>query len=162
MLATPINQHAPVKTKQLITIYAPVEKVWQVFTDVNYWKHWQKDISSSKLSTAFAVNQIFYWKSGGLTIRSTLHTVENNSLIGWSGKAFGAMAIHNWQFEKRNDTTVVTVEESMEGWLVRWFKNMFQSKLITSTQRWLNYLKNECERNTTPDIAITGTHGTTR
>lgn len=141
-----INQNAPVKTKQTITIVAPVEKVYAVFSDIDNWKSWQKDITSSKLNGPFQSGTTYDWKTGGLFIHSTLHTVEPFKAVGWSGKAFGAFAIHNWTFTTQNGYTTVTVEESMEGWLVSLMKNKFQSGLGPATLRWLMYLKLESEK----------------
>ena len=140
-----INPNAPVKIKQTITINAPVMKVWKIMIDVNNWKIWQNEISSSKINGDFKQGTTFDWKSGGLNIRSTLQTVLSFTKIGWTGKAFGASAIHTWFFLEMNGSTTVTVEESMEGWLVSLMKNKFQSGLTKATNNWLNNLKHHAE-----------------
>ena len=85
-------------------------------------------------------------KSKGLTITSTLQAVEANKMVVWSGPAFGAFAIHTWYFTEQNGQTIIYVEESMEGWLVKLLKNKFQSSLDTSIEHWLNYLKIKSEK----------------
>ncbi|MDO8366957.1 MAG: hypothetical protein Q7T20_09185, partial [Saprospiraceae bacterium] len=57
-----------------------------------------------------------------LLIRLVLHTADTNRAFGWSGQTFGGSAIHNWYFEYKNGSTLVKVEESMEGWLIALFK----------------------------------------
>ncbi len=113
-----IHEDAPVVTKLQIVIDAPIDSVWKVFADVNRWPQWQKEIPGSKINGPFKAGTSFDWKTHGLTIHSTFHTVESNAKVGWSGPAFGSFAIHNWYFIKQGNKTVVKVEESMEGWLV--------------------------------------------
>ena len=141
-----INTDAPVKTYQQITVAAPPEKVYQVMSNINHWAEWHNDVEEPKLTGTFERANSFDWKSGGLNIHSTLHTVIPGKKIGWSGRAFGAFAIHNWNFTKNGDQTVVKVEESMEGWLVTLMRAKFQTGLEESLRRWLKNLKAEVEK----------------
>src|SRR5689334_20020640 len=61
-----IHLDAPVITKKSITINAPIEKVWTIFTDVNNWDRWQKEIVAPKIDGAFEAGTTFNWKSNGL------------------------------------------------------------------------------------------------
>jgi len=141
----PINAHAPVITRQSITINAPAERVWKIMEHVNDWKSWNKDISAARLSGDFERGHFFIWKAGGFGIRSVLHIAEPFSRIGWSGRALGAYAIHNWFLSETDGITTVRVEESMEGWLVKLMKKTFQSKLDAGALRWLQALKVRAE-----------------
>jgi uncharacterized membrane protein len=141
-----IHIDAPVITRKSIVINASAEKVWKVFSDINNWDAWQKEIVTPKINGAFKSGTSFNWKSNGLTITSTLQTVEINEMVGWSGPAFGAFAIHTWYFTEHNGQTTIRVEESMEGWLVTLLKSNFQSSLDTSIEHWLDALKAEVEK----------------
>ena len=141
-----INKEAPVKTYQEITIDAPPQKVYQIMSDIDHWSEWHGDVRDPKLNGPFQKGSSFDWKSGGLTIHSTLHTGLPGHKIGWSGKAFGAFAIHNWTFTEHNGKTIVSVEESMEGWLVSLLKGTFQKGLESSLQIWLKNLKTQSEK----------------
>jgi hypothetical protein len=134
--------------EEITSIYfnASIEDVWKVFSDVNNWSNWQKEISTSKINGSFKEGSSFEWKSNGLSIHSTLNSVETNKKVAWSGPAFGAFAIHTWSFRSVNGKTLVEVNESMEGWLVNLFKSKFQLGLDTSIERWLNDLKSESEK----------------
>ena len=81
-----------------------------------------------------------------MTIHSTLQTVDVHRKIGWAGKAFGSFAIHVWSFEEREGQTTVSVEESMEGWLVSLMKAYVQRNLHAATEYWLQALKTEAEK----------------
>lgn len=141
-----INLKAPVKTYQQITINASPQRVYQVMSDIDHWGQWQTDITDPKLNGPFEEGSSFDWKSGGLTIHSTIHTSIPGQKIGWSGKAFGAFAIHNWSFTEENGHTKVNVEESMEGWLVYLMHKKFQKGLEVSLQVWLKNLKARAEQ----------------
>jgi uncharacterized membrane protein len=140
-----INKHAPVITYQQITIDAPAQKVYEVMSDIDHWAAWHSNVEEPKITGAFKKGNSFDWKSGGLTIHSTLHTVIPAQKIGWSGKAFGAFAIHNWSFIESEGQTTVMVEESMEGWMVSLMRQKFQKGLEQSLQVGLKNLKTKAE-----------------
>jgi hypothetical protein len=141
-----IHANAPVKTKQSIIVNAPAEKVWSVFTEVDNWAVWQKEISRATLHEPFQPGSTIEWETNGFTIKSQLQTVEPYTKLGWAGKAFGSFAIHTWKFEEQHGKTTVTVEESMEGWLVWLMQKYVQKNLYTATDYWLKALKQESEK----------------
>ncbi|MCW3467120.1 SRPBCC family protein [Chitinophaga nivalis] len=141
-----IHENAPAKTRLKINIQADPEKIWAIMSDVDHWSVWNTDIQDVKLNGAFQQGTTFDWKTGGLNIHSTLHTAKPYHQIGWSGTAFGAFAIHNWTFTPKGGYTEVTVEESMEGWLVELLPKKFQSVLEKKLHSWLQQLKKEAEK----------------
>jgi uncharacterized protein YndB with AHSA1/START domain len=142
-----INSNAPVKCSMSIIIKSTPQKVWSVLTNIDQWDTWQIDISKPKLIGELKPNSKFDWKTGGAKIHSKLHTVETNKAFGWTGKTFGAFAIHNWKITEIDDSTKVTVHESMEGFLTKIFKKSFNKNLAKGMQHWLELLKIECEKN---------------
>jgi len=140
-----VNTAAPVQTRQVITINAPAAQVWRIMTDVNRWASWQKDISQPRMHDAFQAHNSFDWKSGGLSIHSTLSVVTPNRKIIWSGPALGSFAIHSWTFSEHDGVTEVEVRESMDGWLVRLARPIFQKGLDTSIVYWLQAMKQAAE-----------------
>jgi hypothetical protein len=140
-----IHKNAPVLTRQQIVIHAPAEKVYLLMTAVNQWPVWYGEVKEPVLQGAFIEGNSFDWKSSGLTIHSIIHTAIPYYQIGWHGRAFGAYAIHNWTFKEHDGYTTVTVEESMEGWLVSLMKNTFQHGLEQSLQVWMGSLKTAAE-----------------
>lgn len=141
-----VNMVAPVQTRQVITINAPASRAWHILTDVNRWASWQKDIRQPRLHDAFRAGNSFNWKSGGLSIHSTLSVVTPYRKIIWSGPALGAFAIHSWTFSEHDGLTEVEVRESMDGWLVRLAQPIFQQGLDTSIRYWLQALKQAAEQ----------------
>lgn len=141
-----INQNAPVKCSKTITINADGKKVWAIMTNIDNWATWQTDISKPKMNGKLSAGTTFDWKTGGAKIHSTLHTVEPYQQFGWTGKTFGMFAIHNWRLTEIKGTTTVEVDESMEGFLAGLFNKSFNKNLEKSMQKWLDLLKQECER----------------
>ncbi|MCH8495346.1 MAG: SRPBCC family protein [Balneolales bacterium] len=126
---------------------ASCKKVWSILTNINNWATWQSDISKPKLKGELKPGTTFVWRTGGAKIHSTLHTVEPYRFFGWTGKTFGVFAIHNWTILEIDGVTTVTVEESMEGFLVGLIKKPFNKKLELGMLKWLELLKLECEKN---------------
>lgn len=140
-----INQKAPVKCNNTITINETSENVWAILTDINNWADWQTEISKSKLNGVLKHNSTFDWKTGGTKIHSTLHTVEPFKYFGWTGKALGTFAIHNWTLKEVDGQTEVLVEESMEGFIPKFFKKALRRNVEKGMRIWLNLLKKQCE-----------------
>ncbi len=140
-----INTSAPVFARKEIVIHAPVEKVWETQTGIDNWSKWQPDIASAKLEGALAVGAVFRWKAKGLAITSTLHTVEPNRRVGWTGVSLGMYAIHNWMFEPQGDFTRVVTEESLSGWFARLMKLFDPGFLDKSLETSLQILKSTSE-----------------
>lgn len=142
----PVTENAPVKSSKSIFINAAPEKVWQVLTDVNNWPKWNKDIPKAKVSGEIKPGTTFDWKTGGAAIHSAIHTADSCQALGWTGKTFGASAIHNWTLVAGNGGTTVKVDESMDGFLSKLFRKSFQKNLENGMLSWLEQLKAECEK----------------
>ncbi|MCB0427783.1 MAG: SRPBCC family protein [Mangrovimonas sp.] len=142
----PINQNAPVKSNSEIAINAPVEKVWLILTKINDWPTWQTEVTASNLKKDLKEGAEFKWKAGGLSFTSQIHTIEPNIKFGWTGKTFGANAIHNWFFKSEGDKTIVYVEESLQGIFPKLFKRYFQKNLDVGVKMNLLDLKTASEK----------------
>lgn len=142
----PINQNAPVKSHFDIVIDAPREKVWQILTTINDWSDWQSEITKSDLKEELKEGVEFKWKAGGLSFTSQIHTIEPKVKFGWTGKTFGASAIHNWFFKDEGNKTTIHVEESLQGVFPKLFKGYFQKNLDNGMKRNLMDLKIASEK----------------
>ncbi len=141
-----INKNAVLKTSKKIEIHAPLEKVWNIQTNIDAWHEWQPEISNSRLVSNLESGATFVWKSGGFKLTSTISKISEYNFIEWYGKVFGASAIHIWEFEQMdNGHTLVRTQESMDGWLVKLFKGVMGKKLNESLEIWLNSLKQKAE-----------------
>lgn len=141
-----INYKAPVvQTKETI-INAKPQKVWTVLTEIKNWSNWNTKIKNPIIKVAPKVGASFTWKTNGSKIKSEIHTFNQSSEFGWTGKTFGAKAIHNWYLEPTENGTRVIVEESMEGWIIGLIKKRINNILEKDMIYWLEQLKKESEK----------------
>ncbi len=139
-----INKNSPVVEKQQIFIPAGPETVWHVLSNINQWPEWQSDVTQAELMGEMKEGTKFKWKAGGIRFISELHTVVEHRAIGWTGKTFGAKAIHNWYFEVKDGGTLVYVEESLYGILPRLLKKKFSDNLHDGMKKNLKELSSAC------------------
>jgi uncharacterized membrane protein len=144
----PINNNAPVKSRNQIEIEAPIDTVWKILTDIKNWTKWQKAVSETIVLGQIEEGTKFNWKAGGLSFESKIHTAKLNSKFGWTGSTIGASAIHNWTFEEKDYKTIVIVEESLQGVFPKLFRSYFQKNLDSGVLTNLNELKREAESRT--------------
>ena len=136
-----MNKNAPVVCEKSIVLQTSPAKVWEILSDIDQWSRWQKDIPYSRLNGSLEPGSSFDWKSGGFKIRSLLHTAEAGQRLGWSGSSAGIYAIHNWTLSERDGHTLLSVSESMEGFLASVFRNSLNKKLESGLDAWLMYLR---------------------
>ena len=141
-----INEKAPLIAQREIFIRAPIERVWKLQTTIDQWKDWHSEISASALEGNLEVGSIFKWKSGGLTIVSTLREIKPHETLAWTGKALGTTARHVWHFAMREGGTLVSTRESMEGWLIALLKPIMPGFPEKSLGVWLENLKGAAEK----------------
>lgn len=141
-----VNKEAPVFQTREVYINASPERVWEVLTYVEDWEVWNDRIKKPALQEELKLGSAFTWRTNGSKIKSVIHTFKINRALGWSGKTFGAKAVHNWFFEPAPSGTIVMVEESMEGWIMKLMKNKMNRKLGDDMQYWLEQLKVESEK----------------
>ncbi len=140
-----INSKAPVIARHEIMIRAPLATVWHILSDIDRWSTWNPDASQAKLEGLLTPGAVFRWKSGGLSIVSTLQEVEPQHRISWIGKMLGTRAVHIWLLEPRAEGVLVRTEESLDGWLVRPLRGTMQRMLDRSLQAGLEQLKRKAE-----------------
>jgi len=140
-----INRSAPAAATHELLINAPAQRVWNLVAEIDRWPSWNPAIKSAKLHGAFKVGTPFTWKSGGISIVSTLQEIDPASKLVWTGKAMGTRVIHVWDFQKTPAGVLVRTSESFEGWLVSLMRKTMQRTLDESLVAWLNALKLRAE-----------------
>ncbi|WP_421868875.1 SRPBCC family protein [Marinoscillum sp.] len=136
-----INQDASVRDSQSIIINAPVDKVWSLMIQMKEWSEWNEHIKSVEIDEV-RVGADFKWQIDGSKVRSTIQQIKEKELISWTGTAMGIKAIHIWKFEADGDQTIVTTEESMQGFLTLFFSHQ---RLHSSLVNWLDQLRQKAE-----------------
>ncbi|WP_214319136.1 SRPBCC family protein [Nonomuraea sediminis] len=137
--------NAPVVVSLDIVIDAPLERVWQLHTDVNAWPSWQSDITSASAEGPLVPGAVFHWSTFGLDIASTVQEVEPGVRILWGGPAHGITGLHLWTFREEDGVVHVHTEESWDGEPVRADVEGMQAALEASLTSWLARLKETAE-----------------
>jgi len=102
-----INSAAPVITRDEILIDAPIERIWEIQTDVAAWPSWQPDIDRAQSDGPLAVGSVFRWQTAGLDITSTVQEIDPPRRIVWGGSAQGIVAVHVWTLDPQEDGVLV-------------------------------------------------------
>jgi Polyketide cyclase / dehydrase and lipid transport len=140
-----INKSAPVLATHELLINAAVQRIWSLVADIDHWPSWNPAVKTAKLNGAFEVGATFNWKSGGISIISTLQEIQQTTKLVWTGKAIGTRAIHIWSLQPTSAGVLVITSESFEGWLVSLMRKAMQKTLDESLAAWLNELKQQAE-----------------
>jgi len=75
-------------------------------------------------------------------MKAKLHTVKPHAKFGWTGRMAWITAVHNWTMRHENGKCLVTVEESMKGFLTGLIKNPLKKGMKQS----LKELKTAAEK----------------
>lgn len=140
-----IDRNAPVMTRDKIVVAAPLQTVWNLFTDINGWSGWNKHIEKASLDDSLAVGATIRWTTAGFNIASIIGEMIPHERIVWSGDAPGFSGIHLWQFTQTNEGVIVETAESCDGEFVRAQISQMQSALDQFLRSWLESLKQEAE-----------------
>ena len=140
MTPNDIDLQAPVISRHSTVIYAPIEVLWRLQTDVDAWPAWQPDIERARLDGPFAPGSAFSWHTSGLDIESTIYRVEPERCTLWGGPAHGIVGIHEWTFAPAEGGTRVETAESWSGEPVEADVEAMQGALDGSLVAWLGHL----------------------
>ncbi|MFJ2931273.1 SRPBCC family protein [Streptomyces sp. NPDC087219] len=140
-----IDENAPVVVRLSTVIDAPIERVWQLHTDIDAWAAWNADVDEATLDGPLETGTSFTWKTHGLDITSTVTELVPGERIVWGGPADGITGIHVWTFERTGDRVTVRTEESWSGAPVDAATEELGHALDQSLRSWLTCLKDRAE-----------------
>lgn len=127
-----IDDTAQIRYRTEALINAPLGKIWELQTDVERWPAWQPPVTSNKRLDQGALRDgsQFQWTTPvpvtattpatTLTITSTVHALQSDSCIRWSGPAIGDglgidNGVHVWTFTEVDGGVLVRTEENWSG-----------------------------------------------
>jgi len=125
-----------------ITVNSPRQHVFKILSNINKWPEWQSNVTKAEINGNPEIGKKFKWKTGSLNIKSELHTVNDNSEIGWTGKIWWIKAVHNWYLTEENGQTKVIVKETLKGL----GSSMMLKSLKEGMQKNLKELKIKAEK----------------
>jgi hypothetical protein len=106
--------------KESIKINAPVEKVWDTFTDLTRWTEWNTVMSDVVCDDTCLVNGkniacCFRPFLFPVKVNIKIHEVVSLSRVVWSAQKKGLFAFHEFFFEEHKSNTLVTSKETFSG-----------------------------------------------
>jgi len=147
-----LRDKKPVVASAEIVANAPIQKVWEIETDLYNWSDWNSDIESMEVKGDIGLGTVFVWKAGGITIESIITEYEPYTRIAWKGKIFGIDAYHVWKFTDRGDSTHISTEEKFSGILHWLLPGTMRVKIDKALKHGVEVLKNAAE-NKSPNNA---------
>jgi len=108
--------------EEVIAIRAPIEKVWNTFTDLTCWMQWNtvlRNVRSGErcLSSGKEVTCCLYPFLFPITVDLRIEELIPHELIVWSARKKGLHARHEFIFGKKNNSVLVTSREAFTGLL---------------------------------------------
>jgi len=143
-------------------VKAPASTVWKVQTGVAGWPAWQSAVTSAKRLDPGPLHpgSRFRWTTPApatpsspattLVITSTVHQVQRDHCVRWSGPAIGEglridRGVHVWTFTPVRGGVVVRTEESWTGAQIEADPATAVQYLAPGLDRWLADLKTAAE-----------------
>jgi uncharacterized protein YndB with AHSA1/START domain len=143
-MAGQVQEDAPLRARQSVTIAAPRERVFALLTDFGSWPRWQPNVTKVTPPASVEPGARFTWVNNGSEISSQLAAVKGSELLAWTGSVSTAKAVHVWHLSSPTpETTRVDVEETMDGFLLTWFYG--QKDLDAEVARSLANLRKAAE-----------------
>lgn len=107
-------QHENIHISTDIIINAPIEKVWEVISDLENWNKWTTLVLSAQgaiLKDAAITIEFANPEGGGMTFQRTVFHFENGKTFGWTGDAFaGLKDFHIYELEVLEDGTTKFIQ----------------------------------------------------
>lgn len=128
-----------------IEVNAPVDRIWELLSDIENWPTWMENATDVKLHGKFAVDTEFELTNLGMKAKSKLAIIERNQTLGWTGTASIAKTAVIWRFKEIGARkTHIIVEESIDGFLLSTFYS--KEKAAQEMKKRLLQIKKAAEK----------------
>lgn len=158
------DDNAQIEYRSEILIDAPLSTIWNLQTNVDQWPTWQQPVTTMERLDpgALRAGSQFRWTTPApatattpattLTITSTVHELQDDSCIRWSGPAVGDgltidNGVHVWTFDEVEGGVLVRTEETWSGDQVEHDVPTSTTFLGAGLEAWLQDLKTTAEQS---------------
>lgn len=136
---------APISANRFVVIDAPLDKVWEILTEVAHWERWHPYLANAALTGPFAAGSNLAY-GGFIKHHLEIAKVADKELVMLCGTIAGYKGITRWDICKTdNGKTRVAFKECSSGFLIGTLYS--DEKLGDHLQDWLDALKREAERS---------------
>ena len=140
-----INKNANIKDEHSIIINAPIDKVWEILSDIKKWPEWYSIIKQIDIEDKVKVETKFKWNFNGMKFNAQIHTATKPSTLAWTGKSSWIKSIHVWQFEGDENQTIASLSNSLQGTFTILINK--HQKVHNDLIGWLESLKAKAEQH---------------
>ncbi|WP_194814802.1 SRPBCC family protein [Nocardia sp. XZ_19_385] len=157
-----IDDAAKIRYRTETVINAPLSTIWELQTDVERWPTWQKAVAGIKRLDQGPLRDgsQFEWTTPvpaspttpatTLVITSSVHQLQKNNCMRWSGPAIGEglridNGVHVWTFTEVDGGVLVRTEENWSGAQVEADVPTSTTFLGAGLEAWLKDLKAAAE-----------------
>lgn len=144
--------------EESIVIHAPLDKVWETFTDVSCWKNWTSVLENVPHSgnERLSAEKKFTWCIRPFVFpvyfEPVVDEVVLHERIVWSTKKYGIAARHEFTFQKKGHDVRLTSREEFNGPPLVFSAVLFSRwKLMELTRSFLRDIKEAAEGGEGPE-----------
>jgi hypothetical protein len=121
--------------EESILINAPLEKVWDIFTDLTCWKNWCsviEDVSSerARLEEGNSFKCCIRPFDIPMDLEPLVEEIIPMDRLVWSGKKHGVSARHEFTFQINVDGVLLTSREAFSGLFMSPLRFLFPKKKL--------------------------------
>lgn len=137
--------------EESIIINAPIEKVWDIFTDLTCWKNWCsviEDVSSdgARLEEGNSFKCCIRPFDIPVNLEPVVEEIDPMHRIVWSGKKHGVSALHEFTFQMDGSGVLLTSREAFSGLFMSPLRFLFPKKKLQELSfRMLQEVKTAAE-----------------
>jgi hypothetical protein len=137
--------------EESVTINAPLERVWDVFTDLTCWSDWSTVITgisteTERITEGSSIKFCIRPFDIPVNLEPVIEEVVPHERIVWQGKKHGIVARHEFTFHAMDGVVTLTSSETFSGFFLSVLKLFFPKKKIRELALlMLNELKNAAE-----------------
>jgi len=140
--------------EESIIIHAPIDKVWETFTNLTCWRKWNTVMENvcageKRLSRGGEISCSF--RSVIFPVKATIKIEEVNphKYIVWSAQKKGFFSRNVFTFQNNEKGVIVTSRETFNGFVVKVFGFLVpKKKMRTLIQTFLKNIKTASENLT--------------
>jgi hypothetical protein len=143
---------AGVYVEARVTIQAPPESVWTVFSDFSRWRAWDPIVLRTQTTEGDALEwglhftQTYATRPVEVTVRNVVVRLVPGREVVWKGAVPGLHILHATAFQRTGDGgTEVVRRERMAGPLAHLFRDRLRAEAQRAAQRSLQGLRAFCE-----------------
>jgi hypothetical protein len=133
--------------RETILIHASMKKVWDTFTDLTSWKHWNTVMENVKSEESYladgkVIKCCFRPFLFPVKVRIRIEETVPYERVVWSARKKGLFAFHEFLFEEHKNGVLVTSKETFSGLLTAGSGFLLPMKRMRSlTKAFLKELK---------------------